>query len=106
MFYLYSIDGVLMHGKVAYPPATKALKLLNSKNIEFLLLTNGGGKHEADRVRELSDRLGVEIDQKQFVQSHTPFKRIAEEGGEYGRNFKTVLVMGGNAEKCRQVACG
>jgi ribonucleotide monophosphatase NagD (HAD superfamily) len=68
-------------------------------------LTNGGGKHESVRVQELSKKLGVPITEENFVQSHTPFKQIAE-GSETveGLKDKTILVTGGDGDKCRKVA--
>jgi len=59
--FAFDIDGVLMLGSNAIPAGTKALKLLNEKKIPYILLTNGGGKWEHDRVAELSDRLGVNV---------------------------------------------
>lgn len=53
-----SIDGVLLHSSKPLPGATQTLKFLQSHNIPFILLTNGGGKSEAERVAELSAKLG------------------------------------------------
>lgn len=39
-------------------------------------MTNGGGKHELERVGELSARLGVPLSTDNFVQSHTPFQEL------------------------------
>jgi len=50
-----------MLGSDAIPAGAKALQLLEKKKIPYILLTNGGGKWEADRVAELSDRLGVNV---------------------------------------------
>ena len=55
------IDGVLMLGSNAIPAGANALKVLEEKKIPYILLTNGGGKWEADRVAELSQRLGVNV---------------------------------------------
>lgn len=96
-----SIDGVLMHGSTPIPTATSALELLRKNSVEFILLTNGGGKSESSRTAELSSYLSVPIDTSQFIQSHTPFAAFA------GRpEFETVLVMGGEGDMCRQVAKG
>lgn len=45
------------------------------------------------------------ITEENFVQSHTPFKQIAE-GSETdeGLKDKTILVTGGDGDKCRKVA--
>jgi len=59
--FAFDIDGVLMLGPNAIPAGTKALKALEERKIPYILLTNGGGKWEPDRVTELSDRLGVNV---------------------------------------------
>jgi len=59
--FAFDIDGVLMLGSNAIPAGARALKRLHEKKIPYILLTNGGGKHESDRVAELSDRLGVNV---------------------------------------------
>jgi ribonucleotide monophosphatase NagD (HAD superfamily) len=77
----------------------KALSYLQTQRIPFVLLTNGGGRHESERVAELSSKLGVAIDTSMFVQSHTPFAEMEE-----FKDNKTVLVVGGEADNCRKVA--
>tara|TARA_R110002003_G_scaffold73_13_gene6914 strand:+ start:4452 stop:4826 length:375 start_codon:yes stop_codon:yes gene_type:complete len=93
-----SIDGVLVRSSDALPRAHKALSFLQSQRIPFILLTNGGGKHESDRVADLSSKLGVTIDTNMFVQSHTPFADMDQ------YKDKTVMVVGGEADMCRAVA--
>lgn len=88
-----------MHGSTAIPAATTALQLLSQKSIEFILLTNGGGKSESARTAELSSYLDVPIHPSQFIQSHTPFAGFARRP-----EFETVLVIGGEGDMCRQVA--
>lgn len=101
----YSIDGVLLRSSSPIPGASEALNLLHSKNIPFILLTNGGGKHESARVAELSKKLNVPLTEENFVQSHTPFKQLVE-GSDTVESLKdkTVLVTGGDGDKCRKVA--
>lgn len=77
------------------------LRFLNAHNIPFILLTNGGGKHETERVRDLSERLGVELSTSNFVQSHTPFREFLD--GPSNLRDKTVLVTGSDYEKCRSI---
>ncbi|OCK77972.1 cat eye syndrome critical region protein 5 precursor [Lepidopterella palustris CBS 459.81] len=96
--FAFDIDGVLVRSSDPLPRAHKALSYLQSQNIPFILLTNGGGKHESERVEELSKKLKVPLDTSMFVQSHTPF----EELDEY--KDKTILVVGGDEDKCRRVA--
>ncbi|KAH6877861.1 HAD-like domain-containing protein [Alternaria rosae] len=96
--FAFDIDGVLLRSSDPLPRAQKALSYLQSQRIPFILLTNGGGKHESDRVAELSSKLDVSIDTSMFVQSHTPFADMED------LKDKTVMVVGGVEDKCRKVA--
>lgn len=100
-----SIDGVLLRSSGIIPRAAEALRHLHDNDIPFILLTNGGGKHESARVKELSKKLGIPITEENFVQSHTPFKQLVE-GSETTESLKdkTILVTGGDGDACRQVA--
>ncbi|THV53476.1 hypothetical protein BGAL_0049g00100 [Botrytis galanthina] len=103
--FAFDIDGVLLRSSSPIPGASEALNLLHSNNIPFILLTNGGGKHESARVAELSKKLNVPLTEENFVQSHTPFKQLVEESGTTeSLKDKTVLVTGGDGDKCRKVA--
>lgn len=95
---LCSVDGVLVRSNDPLPRAKEALSYLQSRRIPFILLTNGGGKYETERVHELSGKLEVPLDTSMFVQSHTPFALF----NQYKE--KTVLVVGGDGDKCRSVA--
>ncbi|PQE15053.1 HAD superfamily hydrolase protein [Rutstroemia sp. NJR-2017a BVV2] len=99
------IDGVLLRSSSPLPGASEALNLLHSNNIPFILLTNGGGKHESARVAELSKKLNVPLTEENFVQSHTPFRQLVE-GSEDAEPLKdkTILVTGGDGDACRKVA--
>lgn len=59
--FAFDIDGVLMLGSNPIPAGARALKTLHDRKIPYILLTNGGGKFEADRVAELSHYLGVNV---------------------------------------------
>jgi HAD superfamily hydrolase (TIGR01456 family) len=61
------------------------------------MVTNGGGKTEKDRIAELSERLDVPVSESQFLQCHTPFKALVPQ-------YRRVLVVGGDADRCRHVA--
>jgi ribonucleotide monophosphatase NagD (HAD superfamily) len=61
-------------------------------------LTNGGGKHESERVADLTEKLKVPLSVNMFIQSHTPFADLDE------YKNKTILVVGGDEDKCRLVA--
>ena len=84
------------------PGATEALQFLHNNNIPFILLTNGGGKHETERVADLKLKLGVELTTANFVQSHTPFQELVH--GPEGLHDKTVFITGADASKCRTIA--
>lgn len=84
------------------PGATETLQYLQKHNIPFILLTNGGGKHEKDRVADLSARLQVELSTDNFVQSHTPFQELVH--GPEGLKDKNILVTGSDAAKARTIA--
>jgi ribonucleotide monophosphatase NagD (HAD superfamily) len=101
-----SIDGVLLRSSRALPRAHQSLAFLQRNRIPFILLTNGGGKHEKDRVSELSHRLDVPLDTSMFVQSHTPFAELVQstDDGREAMKDKCILVVGGEGDNCRQVA--
>ena len=62
-------------------------------------MTNGGGKTEEERCLDLSRQLEIEVSTGQFICGHTPMREMAE-------RYNTVLVVGGEGEKCRVVAEG
>lgn len=100
--FAFDIDGVLVRGGRPIPEALEAMKVLNGDNkygikIPYIFLTNGGGKSEAERCGDLSRQLEVDISPAQFICGHTPMSEMATK-------HKTVLVVGGEGEKCRTVA--
>lgn len=102
MAFAFDIDGVLVHGDRLIPEGRRVLEILNGDNelgikIPHIFLTNGSGKPEVDRCAQLSEILHSPISTEQFIQSHTPMSALAE---YYG----TVLVVGGEKYKCREVA--
>ncbi|KAI1372614.1 HAD-superfamily hydrolase [Hypoxylon crocopeplum] len=102
--FAFDIDGVLVRGGRPIPEAVQAMKVLNGENkygikIPYIFLTNGGGKTEAERCNDLSGQLDVEISPAQFICGHTPMSEMADK-------YNTVLVVGGEGEKCRTVAQG
>ncbi|GAP93204.1 hypothetical protein SAMD00023353_10800050 [Rosellinia necatrix] len=116
--FAFDIDGVLLHVAKPIPGATETLEYLQRHDIPFILLTNGGGKHERERVEELSERLGVPLSTDNFVQSHTPFQELvdrawgdANDHGEFqsadgtaGLAEKNILITGSDPAKSRLIA--
>jgi HAD superfamily hydrolase (TIGR01456 family) len=72
---------------------------LLTPNSPYIFVTNGGGKTEEERCLDLSRQLEMEVSPGQFICGHTPMREMAQK-------YKTVLVVGGEGEKCRQVAEG
>lgn len=102
--FAFDIDGVLIRGGEPIPQAVEAIQVLNGKNeygikIPYIFVTNGGGKTEEERCIQLSKQLEIEVSPGQFICGHTPMREMAEK-------YNTVLVVGGEGEKCRQVAEG
>ncbi|KAI1329981.1 HAD-like domain-containing protein [Xylariaceae sp. FL0255] len=113
--FAFDIDGVLLHVAKPIPGATQTLRYLQEREIPFIFLTNGGGKHEEERVAGLSEALGVELTTDNFVQSHTPFKQLVHGNWEsqpdamqlkfpHGLADHNILVTGSDPEKCRRIA--
>lgn len=65
----------------------------------YIFVTNGGGKTEEERCIQLSNQLQMEVSPGQFICGHTPMRELAQK-------YRTVLVVGGEGEKCREVALG
>ncbi|KAI0856406.1 HAD-superfamily subfamily IIA hydrolase [Xylaria cubensis] len=118
--FAFDIDGVLLHVAKPIPGATETLEYLQRHDIPFILLTNGGGKHERERVEDLSARLGVKLSTDNFVQSHTPFQELVhrswshsdrhphnelQDGAEkLGLADKNILITGSDPAKSRLIA--
>ncbi|KAL9082283.1 MAG: hypothetical protein Q9159_006544 [Coniocarpon cinnabarinum] len=100
--FAFDIDGVLIKGGKPIPEAIEAMKMLNGQNnhgikVPYIFVTNGGGKSESERCIQLSKQLEIEVSPGQFICGHTPMREMADK-------YKTVLVVGGEGEKCREVA--
>ena len=131
--FAFDIDGVLLHVNEPIPGAAEALRHLHRHNIPFILLTNGGGRYEADRIADLQQRLGLDLhghvqgadcggplpvlSTANFVQSHTPFQELLDNatgldrsaGGAAaasleGLRDQTILVTGSDASRIRVIA--
>ena len=103
--FAFDIDGVLLRSSKCLPGASSTLKFLNRHSIPFILLTNSGGKHETERVDELSSRFDVPLSLENFVQSHTPFQDMVNGSAEYeALKDKTILVTGSDQQRVRDIA--
>ncbi|KAK5941930.1 hypothetical protein PMZ80_005881 [Knufia obscura] len=106
--FAFDIDGVLLRSSQPIPGATQCLTYLHKHHIPFILLTNGGGKTEAQRTRDLNDKLSLppeyQIHVNQLIQSHTPLSELATTHGTPSYKNKTILVVGGDGDKCRLCA--
>lgn len=103
--FVFDIDGVLLRSSKNLPGAAATLRFLHNHSIPFILLTNGGGKHETERVAELSATFGIPLTIDNFVQSHTPFQEMVHGSHEYpALEDKAILVTGNDQERVRDVA--
>ncbi|KAF7718437.1 Haloacid dehalogenase-like hydrolase family protein [Penicillium ucsense] len=103
--FAFDIDGVLLRASKPIPGAAESLSLLKEQGIPFILLTNGGGKHETERVAEISEKLNVTLDPTHIVQSHSPFAELVKGVDETSAlEHKRILVAGGDGDSCRLVA--
>ncbi|CAK7275528.1 hypothetical protein SEPCBS57363_006738 [Sporothrix epigloea] len=101
--FAFDIDGVLVRGGRPIPEAIEAMKVLNGENeygvrVPYIFLTNGGGKTEEERCEDLSKQLELTVSPGQFICGHTPMRELAD------KYTGSVLVVGGEGEKCRSVA--
>ncbi|KKZ61715.1 HAD-superfamily subfamily IIA hydrolase [[Emmonsia] crescens] len=103
--FAFDIDGVLLRSSRPLPGAAESLQLLKKEKIPFVLVTNGGGMHETERIAQLSERLHTAFDTDMIIQSHTPFADLVKGNEEQDAlEDKCVLVVGGENGKCRSVA--
>lgn len=102
--FAFDIDGVLVRGPDTIPEGPEALRMLNGHNkynvkVPYIFITNGGGRSEKARCKDLSKRLGITVTEDQVIQGHTPMKDLVPA-------YKNVLVVGGVLDSCRKVAEG
>ncbi|KAH3900191.1 uncharacterized protein SCDLUD_003162 [Saccharomycodes ludwigii] len=116
--FAFDIDGVLVRSRNPIPNASKTLNYLTKENVPFILLTNGGGYTETQRVEQINSILNTKLHPNQIVLSHTPFKSISSDyekilavgppvstkqvAREYG--FKEVYEVGDIVEYNRNIA--
>ncbi|CAR24105.1 KLTH0F07810p [Lachancea thermotolerans CBS 6340] len=100
--FAFDIDGVIVRGPETIPEARDALRMLNGENkynikVPYIFITNGGGRSEKARCKDLSKRLNITVTKDQVIQGHTPMKDLVP-------IYKNVLVVGGVLDSCRKVA--
>lgn len=102
---------MLLRSADPIPGASRSLTYLQRQHIPFILLTNGGGKHESERVSDISASLSLSppLTAENFIQSHTPIADFLHSFPHATSNRglssdATILVVGGESDKCRLVA--
>lgn len=93
--FAFDIDGVLKAGPNVLPEAKRALQILEGNNqrnqkIPYIFITNGGGKHESARAKDLARELEVPVTQDQVIQAHTVMKSMVPLYAD-----KPILMVGG-----------
>lgn len=93
--FAFDIDGVLKAGPNVLPEARRALRILEGANprrerIPYVLITNGGGKHESERAADLARELEAPIVPAQVVQAHTVMRSLVPLYHD-----KPILMVGG-----------
>lgn len=93
--FAFDIDGVLKAGPNVLPEAKRALQILEGNNprsqkIPYIFITNGGGKHESARAKDLARELEVPVTQDQIIQAHTVMKSLVPLYAD-----KPILMVGG-----------
>ncbi|RYP91068.1 hypothetical protein DL770_002813 [Monosporascus sp. CRB-9-2] len=97
--FAFDIDGVLVKGTKPLPGARETLQKLQNSKIPFIFLTNSGGYTEEAHVAKLGLCLGLTLDTRQFIQSHTPYLDLVPEYRD-----KTILVLGGYGTQIQELA--
>ncbi|PVF92980.1 HAD-superfamily hydrolase [Serendipita vermifera] len=106
--FAFDIDGVLTQGSHVLPQAKRILRFLDGSNawarkFPYILMTNGGGKPEVERCKELSEKLETNIDLSMFMQSHTIIgSPVLPYLAKYRE--KPIMVLGGKGDVCRHIA--
>jgi len=95
----FDVDGVLWRAPKPLPCATPVLKALNASKIPHIFMTNGGGKLEERKAREMATMFDVPITPSQVCLAHTPMQDIAS------RHKKDlVLLVGKKYDELKRIA--
>ncbi|KAL8595135.1 hypothetical protein ACOMHN_013808 [Nucella lapillus] len=80
--FLFDIDGVIVRGKKLLPSAKEAFKLLTDDHGNFqvpaLFVTNAGNTLRSNKASQLSQWLGINVEEDQVVMSHSPLKMFRQ----------------------------
>ncbi|KAI4108580.1 MAG: hypothetical protein L6R37_001017 [Teloschistes peruensis] len=100
--FAFDIDGVLIRGGKPIPQAVEAMKVLNGQNeygVKVLLKEADTDCAIAIHMRYLAVHPTLHGPYSCFDPGHTPMREMAQK-------YNTVLVVGGEGDKCRTVAEG
>lgn len=91
----FDIDGVLKQGEKVLPEALRTIRMLEGDNpwkqkVPYIFITNGGGKDEATRSKNLSKDLDTNVSRDQVVQAHTVMQSLVEQYRD-----EAILMIGG-----------
>ncbi|XP_076468599.1 haloacid dehalogenase-like hydrolase domain-containing 5 [Babylonia areolata] len=80
--FLFDIDGVIVRGRRVLPSAREAFQLLTDGNGNFqvpaLFVTNAGNSLRCSKAQQLSQWLGINVEEEQVVMSHSPLKMFQQ----------------------------
>lgn len=117
--FAFDVDGVFIRAANRLENGPEVIRLLQKRRIPYIFLTNGGTKTEEDHAAKLGQFLGVDIEGKNFIQSHTPWlelvprfkdKYILAVGksslfpATVSRRVSLTSMTGGDGNDCRDVA--
>ena len=97
--FAFDIDGVFIRSTNRLENGPETIRMLQELRIPFVFLTNGGTKTEEAHAAKLSSILGVDIEGKNFIQSHTPWLELVPKFKD-----RYILAVGGDGNDCREVA--
>ncbi|XP_022249060.1 haloacid dehalogenase-like hydrolase domain-containing 5 [Limulus polyphemus] len=79
---LFDIDGVIVRGRNVLPHSVEAFQKLVDINGNFrvptIFVTNAGNTMRHQKAQQLSDWLGVQINEQQVVMSHSPLRMFRQ----------------------------
>ncbi|RNF25906.1 HAD-superfamily subfamily IIA hydrolase [Trypanosoma conorhini] len=91
------IDGVVYRSHKLIEGSDTAVRKMMELRIPLLFMSNGGGKSEEEKAKELSQLVGCEIDPLQIIFAQTPMQLLAPLYKD-----QNVLIVG--CPRCAEVA--